>query len=74
MLVVAAERAIRDVYVDGEAVVAAGRLTTIDLDAECERLQKAQARMLARVPDLDWAGRSADELAPMMLPTRDRVN
>jgi hypothetical protein len=74
LLVVAAERAVKHVYVDGEAVVLDGRLTTIDLEAESERLQKAQARMLARVPKLDWAGRCADELAPMMLPTRDRVN
>ncbi len=74
LLVVAAERAVRDVYVDGEAVVRDGELTTIDLAAESERLQRAQARMLERVPELDWAGRTADEMAPMMLPTREAVS
>jgi 5-methylthioadenosine/S-adenosylhomocysteine deaminase len=74
LLVVAAERAVKDVYVDGTPLVAAGRLTTIDLEAECERLERAQARMLERVPELDWAGRTADELAPMVLPTRETVN
>lgn len=70
MLVVAQERAIRDVYVDGERVVEDGALMTIDLQAESERLQRAQAAMLAAVPDNDWARRGADELAPMVLPTR----
>lgn len=74
LLVVAAERAVRDVYVDGEAVVRDGKLTTIDLAAESERLQHAQARMLERVPELDWAGRTADEMAPMMLPTHETVS
>jgi cytosine/adenosine deaminase-related metal-dependent hydrolase len=74
LLVVAAERAVRHVYVDGTPVVADGRLTTIDLDAECERLERAQARMLANVPKLDWARRGADELAPMVLATRETVN
>ena len=69
LLVVAQERAVRDVYVDGRRVVKDGVLTTIDLQAESERLQEAQAAMLAAVPKHDWAGRSAEALAPMMLPT-----
>lgn len=69
LLVVAQERAVRDVYVDGCRVVKEGKLTTIDLQTESEALQCAQAAMLAAVPENDWAGRSADELAPMMLAT-----
>ena len=71
MLVVAQERAIRDVYVDGEPVVRDGTLTTIDLRVESERLQRAQVAMLEAVPNNDWAGRGADEMAPMVLPTRE---
>ena len=74
LLVVAAERPVRDVYVDGVAVVRGGKLTTIDLAEESERLQRAQANMLKNVPELDWAGRGADELAPMMLPAREALN
>ncbi|MFT6582280.1 MAG: cytosine/adenosine deaminase-related metal-dependent hydrolase [Alphaproteobacteria bacterium] len=74
LLYVAGSRAVRDVYVGGEQVVAEGRLTTIDLDAALDELQAAQARSLAGVASRDWAGRSADELAPLSLPinpTRD---
>ena len=69
LLVVAADRAVRDVFVDGEQVVQDGLVQTIDHAAELELLQVAQERMLAQVPDRDWAGRTVDELAPMMLET-----
>jgi len=74
LMVVAAERAVRHVWVDGEKVVADGRLLTMDLDAELDRLQSAQGRMLAAVPSKDWAGRGADQLAPMVLDTVEAVN
>ena len=73
LLAVAGERAIADVYVDGRRVVADGRLLTIDLGAELERLEAAQRQMLASVPQRDWAGRSADQLAPPMLETVARL-
>ncbi|MEM7405497.1 MAG: amidohydrolase family protein [Pseudomonadota bacterium] len=69
LLFVAAERPIRAVYVDGEKVVEDGRCLTIDLAAESELLEQAQRRSLARTGSLDWAGRSADELAPMVFAT-----
>lgn len=74
LFVVAAERAVRHVWVDGERVVKDGALQTIDLGAELELLQAAQQRMIAAVPGKDWAGRSTDQLAPMVLPTVDTVN
>ncbi|MCH9670086.1 MAG: amidohydrolase family protein [Gammaproteobacteria bacterium] len=70
MIGVSCERAIRDVYVDGNAVVKDGALSTIDLGAASDALQRAQAKMLTLVASKDWNGRSADELAPMMLSTR----
>ncbi len=74
LLVVAAERAVRDVWVDGERVVADGRLATIDMDGELERLQIAQQKMMKGVPQRDWAGRSADQIAPMVFDTVESVN
>lgn len=66
----AAERAVRDVYVDGRQVVRDGTCLTIDIDRELDALEAAQRRSVARVPELDWAGRSIDELAPMALAVK----
>lgn len=73
LIYVAGDRAVREVFVDGQQVVADGKVTTIDYRAASAALQEAQARSLAKVPTLDWAGRSADELAPMVLPTVARL-
>jgi len=70
LLYVAAERAVRDVFVDGVQVVRDGRVLTIDLDSALAVAQEAQDAVLRKVPERDWAGRSADELAPMALPWR----
>jgi 5-methylthioadenosine/S-adenosylhomocysteine deaminase len=64
----AADRAIRDVFVDGDQVVADGHVQTIDCVAAAEALEAAQQRALADIPGLDWAGRSADQVAPPSLP------
>ena len=69
LLVVAADRAVRDVFIDGKQVVLEGSVQTIDHAAELEHLQAAQQKMLVQVPERDWAGRTVDELAPMMLET-----
>ena len=68
LLYVAADRAVRDVYVDGVRAVADGRAVNIDYQAASEALEEAQKRSLRNVPGLDWAGRTADQLAPMVLP------
>ena len=72
LLYVAADRAVRDVYVDGERVVADGRATKIDSTSRHWRhLEEAQRRSTVEVPKLDWATRTTDELAPMVLPIAD---
>jgi len=71
LLFVAAERAIREVYVDGQKVVEDGRCLTIDLNAASARLEAAQQRSLTRAPSLDWAGRSPEQLSPMVFEEWD---
>ena len=66
LIYVAGERAVRDVYVDGNLVVEGGKCLTIDLDAELDALEAAQQRSIERVPEIDFANRTADELAPMV--------
>jgi len=64
----AAERAIEKVFVGGELVVDASRVLTLDLDGAAERLETAQLEMMSAVPQRDFLGRSARELAPLSLP------
>ena len=64
----AADRAVRDVYVDGEQVVANGRVLTLDQAGALERLTAAQRRMEASVPARDARGRRSTEITPLSLP------
>ena len=61
----AAERAVRDVYVDGRLVVKNGHCITIDLDAELTALEAAQMRSTERVWEIGFGTCTAVELAPM---------
>ena len=61
----AAERAVRDVYVDGRAVVRNRRMLGLDMDDAGERLQASQGRIAAAVPDRDDAGWTAEQLSPL---------
>lgn len=65
----AADRAVRDVYVDGEQVVANGRVVTLDQAGALERLTAAQRRMEASVPARDARGRRSTEITPLSLPS-----
>lgn len=73
LLFVAAERAVRDVWIDGRQVVAGREVLGIDLPSALAELQAAQARSMERVPNLDWAGRNALEMSPMVLDTVDDI-
>ena len=64
----AADRAVRDVYVDGRQVVAAGKVLTMDQEDAALRLAEGQARMIAAVRQRDYKGRSAEEISPLSLP------
>ena len=64
----AAERAVRDVFVDGLQVVADRKVLTLDREAALGRLHEAQRRMLEAAPACDYGGRTADQIAPLSLP------
>ncbi|MBT5263436.1 MAG: amidohydrolase family protein [Rhodospirillaceae bacterium] len=64
----AADRAVRDVYIDGEMVVENRRVLTMDQDASLDVAREAQIRMEAAVAGTDWAGRAAEEIVPLSLP------
>jgi 5-methylthioadenosine/S-adenosylhomocysteine deaminase len=63
----AADRAVRDVYIDGRQVVGTGKVLTLDPHRAAARLGEAQQRMMAGVPERDYLGRTADEIAPLSL-------
>ena len=63
----AAERAVRDVYVDGRPVVREHRILGLDMADAGERLQVSQARIAAAVPVRDDAGRRAEQVSPLAL-------
>jgi cytosine/adenosine deaminase-related metal-dependent hydrolase len=64
----AAERAVRDVYVDGRQVVRDFTVLTLDQTDAAGRLADAQARMLAAAAKRDYKRRSAEEISPLSLP------
>ncbi len=69
----ASERAVRDVYLEGEQVVRDGEVLTIDIEAALETLRRAQAATLATTAERDWAHRTVDEMSPRVFPVRERV-
>ncbi|WP_246515684.1 amidohydrolase family protein [Microvirga aerilata] len=64
----AADRAIRDVYVDGKAVVKDRRVVNLDYDGAVRELQDAQRRACRRAERDDPQGRPLSALAPCSLP------
>jgi 5-methylthioadenosine/S-adenosylhomocysteine deaminase len=67
----AADRAVRDVFVDGRQIVAERKVLTLDQDGAAERLAAAQRRMLGAAPARDYRGRGAQEISPLSLPLAD---
>ncbi|MBJ6127092.1 amidohydrolase family protein [Microvirga splendida] len=68
----AAERAVRDVYVDGQAVVKDRRVANLDYEGAVRELQDAQRRASRRAERDDPQGRSLSVLAPYSLPIAAR--
>ena len=64
----AADRAVRTVLVNGEVVLRDGAPVHLDPAAAMERLAEAQMRMLKDSEKHDYAGRPAEQIAPLSLP------
>ena len=64
----AADRAVRDVFVDGRQVVKAGTVLTVDRDAAGADMEVLQREMVASAASRDRLGRDAEVLAPLALP------
>jgi 5-methylthioadenosine/S-adenosylhomocysteine deaminase len=60
----AADRAVRQVFVDGHQVVKDGEVTTIDHAAMRGALQDSQEAFVRNAPYVDYRGRTADEISP----------
>ncbi len=63
----AADRAVRDVFVDGQQLVKDGVVLTIDRAGLSSRLQDSQDAFVRNAPYVDFRGRSADEISPTSL-------
>ena len=64
----AADRAVREVFVDGRPAVEDGRPLHLDPEGAAAQLEESQARMLAEAPERDFLGRAGDDIAPHSLP------
>jgi 5-methylthioadenosine/S-adenosylhomocysteine deaminase len=64
----AAERAVRDVYVDGKAIVRDGRVRNLDYEGAVRELQDAQRRASRIAERSDPRARPIAALAPLSLP------
>ena len=64
LIYAAGDRAVKDVYIDGEKVVADGQVMTMDFKAAAANLAEAQKRIVGRATEQDWAHRPVDKIAP----------
>lgn len=68
LIYAAADRAVRDVFVDGIQVVDAGRVTTMDHAKAAADLEAAQRRAEPKVAEYDWAKRPHTKISPLAYP------
>ena len=68
LMYTAAERAVKDVYVDGVKLVGDGEVLTLDQKTAGEKLEEAQKRAEKGVPTLHSANLTAEQVSPLSLP------
>lgn len=71
LIYVAAERAVRDVFIDGRQVVEDGQVAAFDLPGALERLEAAQRRAEINFTAKDYAGRSHLVASPLSYEVAD---
>ena len=71
LLYSAGDRAVRDVYVAGERLVAGGEVGTVDIEATSAKLNEFQRITTSSVRQRDWAARDIDRLTPMSIPVTE---
>jgi 5-methylthioadenosine/S-adenosylhomocysteine deaminase len=71
LIYVAADRAVRHVFIDGAQVVQDGAVLTLDYAAAAAELDATQQRMLPQVRQLDWAQRSHLDISPLVFDGHD---
>jgi len=69
LIYTAADRAVRDVFVDGRHIVVDGEVVTIDVPAISERLQVVRDEAERTASLHHYAGQTAAEVAPLSLPS-----
>ncbi len=67
----AADRAVRDVFIGGQQVVADHKVLTMNQNDAAGRLAGAQRRMLSAAAPRDYRGRSAEQISPLSLSIMD---
>jgi cytosine/adenosine deaminase-related metal-dependent hydrolase len=68
LIFTAADRAVRDVYVDGAKVLDGGQVVGFDVAEAARNVQRMQDYGKERAATRDHSGRSAQEIAPTTLP------
>jgi len=64
LIYAAGDRALTNVFVDGREVVRDGEVLTMDYRQAAEHLHEAQKRVIADVPNRDWAHRPVEKISP----------
>ena len=67
----AADRAVKDVYIDGMQTVRDHERLTLDRQVAAEKIVDGQARMETAVEGTDFLGRTSQEIAPLSLPVTE---
>ncbi len=67
----AADRAVKDVYIDGMQTVRYHERLTLDRQVAAEEIVDGQARMETAVEGTDFLGRTSQEIAPLSLPVTE---
>ncbi|MFN0043668.1 MAG: amidohydrolase family protein [Alphaproteobacteria bacterium] len=68
LIFTAADRGVRDVFVDGVQVVADRKVLTLDQAGAAAHISDMQKRIMAKVPERHYAKLTAEQVSPLTLP------